>query len=145
MENWQDHVLKKQSAQAEGRRCGLLPGVAMFVVASGLVFTVFTLMHSRPAPAALKQQQAMVSPRQVEGHLPLVTVSMRQPTSNKHKALLRRGSKDTIASKDAPANDTQFAKQIVREVVRDEVESFLHKVNLVSRVGAYVATRVRED
>ena len=59
-----------------------------------------------------------------------------------HDVLLKAGYTlpPGIAAQQSEGRDhVAFAREVVNSLVKDEVESFLHKVNVVSKVGAYAA------
>ena len=57
------------------------------------------------------------------------------------------GDKKPVVQK--PAKSTKgigsFAAEVVKDVVRDEMTGFVHKVNLATKVGSYVVDRVSEE
>lgn len=50
-------------------------------------------------------------------------------------------------NRDAPAidRDVDFAKHVANDIVQDEIESFAHKIRLISVVGGYLFSRVNEE
>ena len=86
----------------------------------------------------------------VGSHLTMATYkTMRTYLANKegitethdaHDVLLKAGytlPKGLSTQNNTKRNHVAFARDVIRALVKDEVESFLHKVNVVSKVGAY--------
>lgn len=62
-------------------------------------------------------------------------------------AKVKKKHQSLYEDKDAPAldRDVDFAKHVASDIVRDEVESFAHKMRLVSVVGGYIFGRATEE